>query len=60
MVILCNVECVDMNLILFMEVPVAPVDSAKDAIRQFVQDADMEIHSLMKRNLITFQNFKIN
>ena len=29
-------------------------------IRQFVQDADMEIHSLMKRNLITFQNFKIN
>ena len=35
-------------------------DNAKVAIRQFVQDADMEIHSLMKRNLITFQNFKIN
>ena len=60
MVILCNVECVDMNLILFMEVPVAPVDSAKDAIRQFVQDADMEIHYPTKRSLIISQNFKLN
>ena len=47
-------------MVLFMGGLVAVVDSAKDAIRQFVQDADMEIHSLMKRNLITFQNFKIN
>ena len=43
-----------------MEDHVEAVDNAKVAIRQSVQDADMEIPYLMKRNLITFQNFKPN
>ncbi len=55
----CNVECADMNLILCTEDPVAVAVNAKDAIRQSVRDVDMEIHSLMKRNLIIYQNFKI-
>ena len=56
----CNVECADMNSIQCTEDPVAVADNAKDAIMQFVQDADMEIHYPMKRSLITFQNFKTN
>ena len=56
----CNVECAVMNLILSMEVHVAAVDNAKAATMQFVLDADMVIHYLMKKSLIISQNFKIN
>ena len=53
-------ECVDMNLIHQKEGHVVVADNAKDATRHFVQGVDMEIHYLMKRNMIIFQNFKIN
>ena len=56
----CNVECAVLNLILWKEDPVEAVDNVRVAIRQYVQDVDMEILYLMRRNLIIFQNFKIN
>ena len=49
-----------MNLIRQKEGHAVLADNAKVAIMRFVQDVDMEIHFLMKRNLITFPNFKIN
>ena len=58
--ILCNVECADMNLIHRKEDHVVVVDNAKDATKHFVQGVDMEIHYLMKKSLIISQNFKIN
>ena len=56
--ILCNVECAVMNLIHHNVGHVAVVDNVKVAIMHFVQDVDMEIPYLMKRNLIISQNFK--
>lgn len=58
--IICNVECADMNLIRQKEGHAVLADNAKDATRHFVQGADMEIHYHMKRSMIIFQNFKIN
>jgi len=59
-VVSCNVECVVLNLIPKKEGLAEAVGNAKVAIKLFVQDADMEIPSLMKKNLIIFPSFKEN
>ena len=55
-----KLESILIFFILGEEDPVEVVDNVRAATRHSVQDADMEIPFLMKRNLITFQNFKIN